>query len=163
MEEGEINQRMTNEINNELYNSQDNYNNLEKTKLITFNIDENNLLKDEYNYNPSNEITPIKVSNTVNTRPFHSIDTFHQKRTNNYNRFTYNNLNKKKFSNNSMPINLIRNENNNIDRRTYVNNSQDFSRFLYNNNNVLVFLFYRRILIWHIIKKMGCMRDLYIK
>ena len=133
MEEGEINQRMTNEINNELYNSQDNYNNLEKTKLITFNIDENNLLNDEYNYNPSNEITPIKVSNTVNTRPFHSIDTFHQKRTNNYNRFTYNNLNKKKFSNNSMPINLIRNENNNIDRRTYVNNSQDFSRFLYNN------------------------------
>ena len=135
MEEDEINQRMTNEFDNELYDSQDNYNNHEKTEFITFNVDENNILNDKYNYKPSNEISPIKISNTVNTRPYRSIENFHQNKVSNYNRFTYNNYNKNKYSNSSMPIKVIRNENNDINRKTYVNNSQDFSRFLYNNKD----------------------------
>ena len=132
MEEDEINQRMSNEFNDEAYDSQDNYNIHEKTEFITFNVDENNISNDKYNYNPSNEISPIKISNTVNTRPYRSIENFHQNRISNYNRYTYNNYNKNKYSNLSMPINVVRNDNNYINRKTYVNNSQDFSQLLYN-------------------------------
>ena len=99
MEEDEINQRTANEYNNEFSESQDYYNNREKSQFITFKKDENYSSNDKNN--ASNEISPIKFSETVNTRPFHSIDNYHQNRFTDYNPhnpFTYNRINKIKYS-----------------------------------------------------------------
>ena len=141
MEEDEINQRTANEYNNEFSESQDYYNNREKSQFITFKKDENYSSNDKNN--ASNEISPIKFSETVNTRPFHSIDNYHQNRFTDYNPhnpFTYNRINKIKYSNNSLPINIIQNDNDNesnnnyyCGRKTYVNRSQDFSPNFFNN------------------------------
>ena len=135
MEEEEINHRLTNEYNNEFSESQDYFNKREKSEFITFQHDENNTSNDndKYIYNPSNEISPIKISETVNTRPFHSIENFRQNRFTNYNPYTYNHINKNNYSNNSMPINMICNDNNDFIRKTYVNRTQDFSPYFHNN------------------------------
>ena len=141
MEEDEINQRTANEYYNEFSESQDYYNNREKSQFITFKKDENYSSNDKNN--ASNEISPIKFSETVNTRPFHSIDNYHQNRFTDYNPhnpFTYNRINKIKYSNNSLPINIIQNDNDNesnnnyyCGRKTYVNRSQDFLPNFFNN------------------------------
>ena len=86
----------------------------------------NSFIKDKYIGNPSNEISPIKFTNPIYTRPFNSIDNL------NKNRFTYNYHNRNQYSNNSMPVNVIRNDNY-INRKTNVNKSQDFSPYFYNN------------------------------
>ena len=129
--ENEINERMTNDFNNELYDSQEYDNNPEKTEFITFNKEDNSFLRDQYIPNPTNEISPIKVSKSINMKPFHSIDNFHQNRFTDYNPHAYN-INKNKYSNYSMPINRFYNDNN-YNRNTYVNNSQDCSPYYYNN------------------------------
>ena len=123
MEENEINPRLT---NGELYDSAEYNNNLENTEFITFKKGENSFIKDKYIGNPSNEISPIKFTNPIYTRPFNSIDNL------NKNRFTYNYHNRNQYSNNSMPVNVIRNDNY-INRKTNVNKSQDFSPYFYNN------------------------------
>ena len=124
-----------NEYKNQFSESQDYFNNKEKSEFITFQKDENNISNDneKYIYNPSNEISPIKNSETVNTRPFHSIDNFRQNRFTYYNPFTYNHINKNNYSNNSMPINVIYNDNNEFNRKTYANRSQDFSPYFNTN------------------------------
>ena len=43
--ENEINERMTNDFNNELYDSQEYDNNPEKTEFITFNKEDNSFLR----------------------------------------------------------------------------------------------------------------------
>ena len=122
MEENEINQRLTND---ELYDSAE-YNNKENSEFITFKKGENSFINEKYIGNPSNEISPIKFSNPIYTRPLHSIDNYNKER------FTYNYNNRNQYSNNSMPVNVIRNDNY-VNRKTYVNKSQDFSPYFYNN------------------------------
>lgn len=122
MEENEINQRLTND---ELYDSAEN-NNQENTEFITFKKGENSFINEKYIGNPSNEVSPIKFSNPIYTRPLHSIDNCNKER------FTYNYNNRNQYSNNSMPVNVIRNDNY-ANRKTYVNKSQDFSPYFHNN------------------------------
>ena len=133
MEENIINQRQSNISNNELYDNGE-CNNQEKTEYITFYPNENSFINDRYIYNPTNEISPIKNSNQISQRDFHSLENLHQNRLNNCNRYTYNynNINKNKYSNNSMPINAINNDNY-INRKTHVNRSQEFSHCFCNN------------------------------
>ena len=122
MEENEINQRLTND---ELYDSAE-YNNRENSEFITFKKGENSFINEKYIGNPSNEVSPIKFSNPIYTRPLHSIDNCNKER------FTYNYNNRNQYSNNSMPVNVIRNDNY-ANRKTYVNKSQDFSPYFHNN------------------------------
>ena len=129
MKENEINPRLSNNLNNEFYDSCEYNNNQENTEFITFNKGDDSFSNGKSIYNPTNEITPIKFSsNTIYARPFHSIENFHK------NRFTYNykNNNGNKYSHNSMPINVIENDNY-IYRKINVNKSQDFSPYFYNN------------------------------
>ena len=148
MEENEINQRLSNNLTNENYDSGECINNQEKSEYITFNREDNSILNDKYIYNPNNETSSIKYNNSV-MQVYHSIENFHPNKFHNYNRFTYNynhNMKDNKYSDNSLPINAIENENY-VNRRTYANRSQDFSPYF--GNNKMKYNQYNRSLLYN--------------
>ena len=135
MDENEINLRMDNDSNNQLYYNGDCNMNQENTEYLIFNKGDESFSNEKNYYTPANELSRMEISNSNYEPPFNSIDNFHKNRvTNNFKRFTYNisNVNQNKISNNSMPIHIIENDNL-INRKNYLNKSQDYYPYFHDN------------------------------
>ena len=143
MEENEINQMQENDSNEQFYDNGDYNINQENNEYLIYNRGDESFSNEKHYYTPVNELSGMEISNSMYEGHLNPIDNFQKNRiSNNFKRFTYNikNDNQNKYSNNSMPIHIIENDNF-LNRNTFLNKSQEYYSYFPNNkiNNYKIF------------------------
>jgi hypothetical protein len=143
MKENEINQMQENDSNEQFYDNGGYNINQENNDYLIYNRGDESFSNEKHYYTPVNELSGMEISNSMYEGHLNPIDNFQKNRiSNNFKRFTYNikNDNQNKYSNNSMPIHIIENDNF-INRNTFLNKSQEYYSYFPNNkiNNYKIF------------------------